>query len=35
MNKDDKFFLLGSIVIPLGLWWIFYGRDKYSTKGQR
>lgn len=35
MDKNDKYFLLATIIVPLVLWWMFFGHDKYSLKGQR
>lgn len=34
-DKHDRFFLLSTVLLPLILWWVFYGRSKYSLKGQR
>lgn len=35
LDRNDRFFMLSTIIIPLILWWLFYGRNKYSLKGQK
>jgi hypothetical protein len=35
LDYDDKAFFVGSILGPLLIWWVFYGRKKYGTKGMR
>lgn len=35
IDYDDKAWLVGSIVVPILVWWIFYGRKKYSAKGMK
>jgi len=35
LDRDDKAFFVGSIVGPIIIWWLFYGRRKYSAKGMR
>lgn len=34
-DRKDRYFLLTTVVVPLILWWMFFGKDKYSLKGQR
>lgn len=34
LDYDDRAFMVGSIVGPLLVWWLFYGRKKYSLKGK-
>lgn len=33
IEKNDRAFMLGTIVVPIVVWWYYFGRDKYSTKG--
>jgi hypothetical protein len=35
LDYDDKAFIAGSILGPLFIWWLFYGRKKYGMKGMR
>jgi len=35
LDGDDKKFFIASILIPIGIWWVFTGRKKYSAKGMR
>jgi hypothetical protein len=35
LDKHDRYFFLASVLVPVLLWWFFYGREKYSLKGQR
>jgi hypothetical protein len=35
LDRNDRFFMLSTIIIPLILWWLFYGKNKYSLKGQK
>ncbi len=35
LDKSDKAFFVGSIVVPLVIWWYFYGRQKYGMKGMK
>jgi hypothetical protein len=35
LDKNDRYFFLTSIIVPVILWWVFFGRAKYSLKGQR
>lgn len=35
MDQNDKYFFIGSIVLPAVTWWIFIGRRKYSAKGMK
>jgi hypothetical protein len=33
MDDGDKAFLLGSVMLPIFVWWYFNGRKKYGAKG--
>lgn len=33
LDKGDRSFIVGSIVAPIVIWWFYYGREKYGTKG--
>jgi hypothetical protein len=33
IDTEDKVFLLGALVAPALVWWLFTGRKKYTTKG--
>lgn len=33
IEKSDRAFMIGSIIAPLAIWWFYFGREKYSTKG--
>lgn len=35
LDKDDKAFMVGTILAPIIVWWLFYGRRKYGTKGMK
>ena len=35
MEYSDKQFFVASVIIPIGLWWYFQGRRKYSVKGMK
>lgn len=35
LDYDDKAFIVGSIVGPLIVWWLFYGKKKYGMKGMK
>lgn len=35
LDKQDKYMILTSVVIPIAFWWGYFGRHKYSTKGMR
>jgi hypothetical protein len=34
IDNDHKVFLIGSIVVPLIVWWAYIGRKTYSMKGR-
>jgi hypothetical protein len=33
MDSGDKQFLVGTLIAPVIVWWLFQGRKKYSVKG--
>lgn len=33
IKVDDRAFLVGTIVAPIAVWWFYFGRKKYGTKG--
>lgn len=35
MDRDDKSFFVGTVIAPIIVWWIFYGRKRYSAKGMK
>lgn len=35
IDKNDRYMLLSSIVVPILFWWFYVGRNKYGTKGMR
>jgi len=35
MQDNDKYFFIGSILVPIITWWIFFGRKRYSVKGMK
>lgn len=35
IDKGDRAFIVGSIIAPIVVWWIYQGRQKYGTKGMR
>jgi hypothetical protein len=35
LDRNDKQFFVGAIIAPLIVWWLFVGRQKYSTKGMK
>lgn len=35
IDKNDRYMLLSSIIVPITFWWFYIGRNKYGTKGMR
>lgn len=35
MQKNDRYMLLSSIVVPITFWWFYIGRHKYGMKGMK
>lgn len=33
LDHNDKYWLLGTVVAPIVVWWMFIGRHKYGVKG--
>lgn len=33
IDKNDRYMLLSSMVVPVAFWWFYIGRKKYGTKG--
>ena len=31
--QDDRMWIVGTIVAPIFVWWLYKGRKRYSTKG--
>ena len=35
IDTDDKAFLVGSVIAPIIVWWMFFGRKKYGVGGMK
>jgi hypothetical protein len=35
LDRNDKQFFIAAILVPIIMWWVFTGRQKYGTKGMR
>jgi hypothetical protein len=35
IEHSDRAFIVGSVIAPIFVWWFYYGRQKYGTKGMK
>jgi hypothetical protein len=35
LSPSDRYTLVGTVLVPLVLWWFFIGRKKFNLKGLR
>lgn len=35
LDTPDRAFFVGTVITPIVVWWLFYGRKKYGMKGMR
>lgn len=35
LAKEDKAFFAGTVIAPIVVWWLFYGRKRYAMKGMK